>query len=91
MVPEHVNEERLRIFEAQVPPTSQSVYDTYIQYTRMEANDPRLSKLRSYVSMALHLLEIATVLVHFHERHELHYVILKFTASCKYHRNLPDP
>ncbi len=71
MVPEHVNEERLRIFEAQVH-NLQSVYDTYIQYTRMEANDPRLSKLRSYVSMALHLLEIATVLVHFHERHELH-------------------
>ena len=71
MVPERVNEERLRTFEAQVH-NLQSVYDTYIQYTRMEANDPRLTKLRGYVSMALHLLEIATVLVHFHERHELH-------------------
>jgi hypothetical protein len=38
----------------------------------MEANDSRLIKLRSYVSIALHLLEIATVLVHFHERHERH-------------------
>jgi hypothetical protein len=36
----------------------------------MEANDQRLTKLREYVAIALHLLEIATVLVHFHERHE---------------------
>ncbi len=71
MIPEHVNEERLRTFEAEVH-NLQSVYDTYIQYTHMEANDPRLLKLRSYVSIALHLLEIATVLVHFHERHERH-------------------
>lgn len=69
MVPEHVNEERLRTFEAEVH-NLQSVYDTYIQYTRVEANDHRLLKLRGFVSIALHLLEIATVLVHFHERHE---------------------
>ncbi|MBD3305876.1 hypothetical protein GF339_05785 [candidate division KSB3 bacterium] len=69
MVPEHVNEERLRTFEAEVH-NLQSVYDTYIQYTRMEASDPRLTKLRGCVSIALHLLEIATVLIHFHERHE---------------------
>lgn len=69
LVPEHVNEERLRTFEAEVH-NLQSVYDTYIQYTRMEAQDQRLAKLREYVSIALHLLEIATVLVHFHERHE---------------------
>ena len=69
IVPEHVNEERLRTFEAEVH-NLQSVYDTYIQYTQMEANDSRLVKLRSCVSIALHLLEIATVLIHFHERHE---------------------
>ncbi len=69
MIPEHVNEERLRTFEAEVH-NLQSVYDTYIGYTRMEANDRRLPKLRGCVSIALHLLEIATVLVHFHERHE---------------------
>lgn len=69
IVPERVNEERLRNFEADVH-NLQSVYDTYIQYTRMEANDPRLTKLREYVATALHLLEMATVLVHFHERHE---------------------
>ena len=69
MVPEHVNEERLRTFEADVH-NLQSVYDTYIGYTKMEATDTRLIKLRGCVSIALHLLEIATILVHFHERHE---------------------
>ena len=69
VVPERVNEERLRNFEADVH-NLQSVYDTHIQYTRMEAHDLRLVKLREYVATALHLLEIATVLVHFHERHE---------------------
>ena len=69
LVPEHVNEERLRRFEAEVH-NLQSVYDTHIEYSRLEANDPRLIKLRESVATALYLLEIATVLVHFHERHE---------------------
>lgn len=69
MVPERVNEERLRTFQASVH-NLQAVYDTHIQYTTMEANDSRLLKLRGFISMALHLLDIATELVHFHERHE---------------------
>ncbi len=69
MVPEHVNEERLRTFESGVQ-NLQAVYDTHIQYTRMEAKDSRLPKLRGCISIALHLLEIATELIHFHERHE---------------------
>lgn len=69
MIPEHVNEERLRTFETEVQ-NLQALYDTYIQYTKMEAKDPRLLKLRGCISIALHLLDIATELVHFHERHE---------------------
>jgi hypothetical protein len=71
LVPEHINEERLRTFKAAIH-NLQAVYDTHIQDTPMEANDPRLLKLRGCISMALHLLEIATELVHFHERHEHH-------------------
>jgi len=71
LVPSRVNEERLRTFEAAVH-NLQSVYDTYIQYTKMEAQDSRLGQLRECVATALHLLEIATLLVHFHERHERH-------------------
>ncbi len=69
MVPDPVNEERLRTFESNVH-NLQAIYDTYIQYTNMEAEDSRLLKLRGCISIALHLLEIATELVHFHERHE---------------------
>ena len=90
IVPERVNEERLRTFEAEVH-NLQSVYDTYIQYTRMEANDSRLTKLREYVATALHLLEIATVLVHFHERHERnsrHAAIYQRLQKISF---LPDP
>ncbi|MCP4396492.1 MAG: hypothetical protein GY801_04140 [bacterium] len=69
MVPDRVNEERLRTFETGVQ-NLQTVYDTHIQYTHMEAKDSRLPKLRGCISIALHLLEIATELIHFHERHE---------------------
>ncbi|PIE32177.1 hypothetical protein CSA56_16345 [candidate division KSB3 bacterium] len=69
MVPDHLNEERLRAFEAGVQ-NLQTIYDTHIQYTDMEAQDSRLPKLRGCISIALHLLEIATELMHFHERHE---------------------
>lgn len=69
MVPERVNEERLRTFKAAVH-NLQAVYDTHIQYSRLEGSDVQLLKLRGSISLALHLLEIATTLAHFHERHE---------------------
>ncbi len=69
MVPERVNEERLRTFKSAVH-NLQAIYDTHIQYSTLEANDVQLLKLRGSISLALHLLEIATTLVHFHERHE---------------------
>ena len=69
MVPDRLNEERLRHFAAGVQ-NLRTVYDTHIQYTQMEARDSRLPKLRGCISIALHLLEIATELIHFHERHE---------------------
>ncbi len=69
MVPERVNEERLRTFEAAVH-NLQAIYDTHIQYSSLETDDVQLLKLRGSISLALHLLEIATTLVHFHERHE---------------------
>jgi phosphotransferase system HPr-like phosphotransfer protein len=48
----------------------QSKYDTYIQHTKSEQADPDLKKLRSIISMTLHLFEITTHLIHFYERHE---------------------
>lgn len=62
-------EELARVYEATVH-NLQSTYDTHVQNTVLEGNDPRLSRLRGHVSAALHLLEAVTHLAHFIERHE---------------------
>ncbi len=64
-----LDEERARRLESQMH-AIQSKYDTYIQYTKSEAADPDLKRLRGIISLSLHLLEITTHLVHFYERHE---------------------
>jgi phosphotransferase system HPr (HPr) family protein len=48
----------------------QSKYDTYIKNTGNETRHPHLALLRGHTSVALHLFEIATILVHIYERHE---------------------
>ncbi|MEW6074165.1 MAG: HPr family phosphocarrier protein [Planctomycetota bacterium] len=62
-------EEQARVYEAQVH-NLQSIYDTHIANTVLEAQDSRLPVLRGHVSVALHLLEAVTFLTHFVERHE---------------------
>ncbi|HKX46722.1 MAG TPA: HPr family phosphocarrier protein [Planctomycetota bacterium] len=62
-------EEQARVYEASVH-NLQSTYDTYIQGTVLEGDDPRLPRLRGYASASLHLLEAVTQLTHFYERHE---------------------
>ena len=66
---ESFTEETARVYEATVH-NLQSTYDTYICNTRLESADGRLPKLRGHVSGSLHLLEAATQLAHFLERHE---------------------
>lgn len=63
------SEERARVYEATVH-NLQSIYDTYIKNTTIEAGDVRLPKLRGHTSAAFHLLEAVTLLIHFVERHE---------------------
>lgn len=65
----NVSEERARSLEAAVH-NLQSAYDTWVKGTAIEADDPRLPKLRGHASAALHLLEAVTQLTHFVERHE---------------------
>lgn len=48
----------------------QSKYDTYIQKTATETSHPELPLIRGHASIALHLFQMATMLVHFYERHE---------------------
>ena len=65
----HASEERCRWYESTVH-SIQSIYDTYVLRTSLEREHPWLQSLRGHVSASLHLLEMATGLVHFYERHE---------------------
>jgi hypothetical protein len=62
-------EEQARVYEASVH-NLQSTYDTYIKNTTLEEGDARLVHMRGHVSVAFHLLEACTELMHFVERHE---------------------
>jgi phosphotransferase system HPr (HPr) family protein len=68
-VAEHATEERCRWYESAVH-NIQSMYDTYVLLTSVEEEHEWLRNLRGHVSVARHLLEMATGLVHFYERHE---------------------
>jgi len=67
-VPAHVSEELLRQLEYRFH-NMRSRYDTHISDTDVEQLDQDLPVLRAYISVILHLLEIATLFVHFYERH----------------------
>lgn len=47
----------------------QALYDTYVSNTDVEHADSALRSLRGHVSVIYHLLEIATDLAHYYERH----------------------
>ena len=70
MIPDKINEETVRELETGVH-NAQSIYDTYIQKTPFEAENPKLGILRGHISVALHLLGVAKELSHFFERHEM--------------------
>ena len=69
MVLQHLDEERTRHYEAMVH-SLQSKYDTYVGGTALERTNPFLRGLRGHASIALHLLEMGTELIHFYVRHE---------------------
>lgn len=67
-IPFNVSEEKIRIVEARFH-NLQAMYDTYISETDLEQRDKSLPILRGHMSMIFHLLESATSLSHFYERH----------------------
>jgi len=69
IIPDQINEERIRRFELVIH-NLESSYDTYVKNTTLEADDSRMAHLRTHISIALHLLESARTLAHFYERHE---------------------
>lgn len=68
-VSHHATEERCRWYQSAVH-NIQSMYDTYVLGTVIEEEHPWLHFLRGHATVAFHLLEMATELVHFYERHE---------------------
>ena len=68
-VQERLDEEKARLIETSIH-AIQSKYDTYIQFTGSESKNPELRKIRYVISLALHLFEATTHLIHFYERHE---------------------
>jgi len=50
----------------------QALYDTHVALTDAEQSDPRLLSLRGHASVVYHLLETATDLTHYYERHVIH-------------------
>ncbi len=66
--PDPVSEENLRYLKHRFH-NLQSVYDTYVSETEIERLDADLPILRGHASIIYHLLDIATDLAHYYERH----------------------
>ncbi|QQS55315.1 MAG: hypothetical protein IPM89_05775 [Candidatus Competibacteraceae bacterium] len=66
--PDPVSEDNLRFLKFRFH-SLQSLYDTHVSETEVEGMDAGLPILRGHVSVVYHLLEIATQLVHYYERH----------------------
>jgi len=69
MVPSRVNETRVKILENALH-NIQSEYDTHIKKTQLEQSNPDLKRLRAFISIPMHMLEMARWIIHFYERHE---------------------
>ncbi len=67
MIPSRINETTVKILENTLH-NIQSEYDTHIKKTSHESGD--LTAFRAYISIPMHLLEMARWLIHFYERHE---------------------
>jgi hypothetical protein len=70
LLPDPISEERLRNLEQKFH-NLQSLYDTHISDSNMESLDERLPVLRGHITVTYHLLETATALAHYCERHLL--------------------
>ena len=68
LISDPISEESMRQLEYRFH-NLQSLYDTYVSDSDTEATDSSLWVYRGHVSVIFHLMEIATVLVHFYERH----------------------
>lgn len=68
IVPSSFNEQEARRFEMVVH-SLQSSFDTYVKRSELRFHDIKLKRLRGYISVVLHLLELTRRLLHYYERH----------------------
>jgi len=71
-IPEEISEEKLRLLENKFH-NLQSLYDTYLSGSDVAQKDPSLPVLRGHISVVYHLLECATNLTHYYERHSMYF------------------
>ena len=69
--PNIITEESIRLLECKFH-NLQSIYDSCISNTDIEAVDKNLKLIRGHASIVYHLLEASTGLIHYYERHMLH-------------------
>ncbi len=68
VVPDLVSEDSIRLLECKFH-NLQSLYDTYISNTDIEDLDSDLKLIRGHASIVFHLLEAASRIIHYYERH----------------------
>ena len=68
VVPSSYNEQEARRFEMIVH-SLQSSFDTYVNRSVYRFRNIKLGRLRGYISVVLHLLELSRRLLHYYERH----------------------
>jgi len=83
-IPEMISEEKMRILENKFH-NLQSIYDTHLQLSDIAQHDRNLPVLRGQISVVYHLLETATVLIHYVERHANY-----FSRRWKYKRHIEE-
>ena len=71
IIPDIVNEESLRLITNNFH-NLQSKYDTNLYHSIISREDKKLPAMRGQISLVYHLLETATLLIHYFQRHEMH-------------------
>jgi len=83
-IPDIISEESIRILENKFH-NLQSIYDTHLELTDIALHDRNLPVLRGQISLVYNLLETATVLVHYIERHAGY-----FSRKWKYKKHIEE-
>ena len=68
IVPARFNEQEVRHFEMVVH-SLQSTFDTYVNRSGLRLREVKHKRLRGYISVVLHLIELTRRLLHYYERH----------------------